>query len=145
VTQELHVLLTRWKGNGFINELTYKRLLTSDGNIPRAYELIKIHKAGNLLRVIVSSINSLLYDFFPYLHNIIIKSISQALNYIKDSFHLVEKLWHSFRLIILFFDSNYILASLDVVSLFTNVLVDLALNSIEKRWDHIFKNKHSKG
>ena len=64
MTQGLHVLLTRWKGNGFINELTYKRLLTSDGNIPRAYELIKIHKAGNLLRVIVSSINSLLYDFF---------------------------------------------------------------------------------
>jgi len=36
------------------------------------------------------------------------------------------------------FDSNYILASLDVVFLFTNVPVDLALNSIEKRWIYIF-------
>jgi len=35
------------------------------------------------------------------------------------------------------FDSNYILASLDVVSLFTNVPIDLILNSIEKRWVHI--------
>jgi len=35
------------------------------------------------------------------------------------------------------FDSNYILASLDVVSLFTNVSIDLILNSIEKRWVHI--------
>jgi len=33
------------------------------------------------------------------------------------------------------FDSNYILE--DIVSLFINVPVDLALNSIEKRWVHI--------
>jgi len=37
------------------------------------------------------------------------------------------------------FDSNYILASLDIVSLFTNIPVDLALNNIEKRWVHISK------
>jgi len=39
------------------------------------------------------------------------------------------------------FDSNYILASLDIVSLFTNIPVDLALNNIEKRWVHISKKK----
>jgi len=100
--------------------------MTSDSNIPR-YGLIKIHKADNLLRIITSSINSPLF----FLHNIIIKSISQAPSYIKDSFYLVEKLNGKA------FDSNYVLASLDVVSLF-NVPVDLALNSIEKRSVHIF-------
>jgi len=37
-------------------------------------------------------------------------------------------------------DSNYVLVSLDIVFLFTNVPVDLALNSIEKRWIHINKS-----
>jgi len=37
------------------------------------------------------------------------------------------------------FDSDYVLASLDIVSFFTNILyIDLALNSIDKRWIHIF-------
>ncbi|KYQ48579.1 hypothetical protein ALC60_12372, partial [Trachymyrmex zeteki] len=35
------------------------------------------------------------------------------------------------------FDSQYVLASLDVVSLFTNIPVDLAVNSIDRRWDYI--------
>ena len=56
------VLLTRWKYKEFIEVYsTYRRLLTTDGNIPRTYGLIKIHKAGNPLRVIVSSLNSPLY------------------------------------------------------------------------------------
>jgi len=57
--------------------------------------------------------------FFLFLHNIIIKSIPQIPSYIKDSFHLVEKLNG------MAFPSNYVLASLDVISLFTNVSVDL--------------------
>jgi len=35
-------LLTRWKICDFIDELTYKKLMTSDGNIPKAYGLTKI-------------------------------------------------------------------------------------------------------
>ena len=74
-----------------------KRLLTSDGNIPKAYGLIKIHKAGNPLRVIVSSINSPLYYLSLYLHNIIIKNISQAASYIKDSSSNRKTKWHGFQ------------------------------------------------
>ena len=33
-----------------------------------------------------------------------------------------------------------ILASLDVISLFTNIPIDLVSKSIEKRWDYIIKN-----
>ncbi|KYQ48744.1 hypothetical protein ALC60_12250, partial [Trachymyrmex zeteki] len=94
--QDLRVLLVEWKCNRFIDEPTYRRLLTTDGIIPRAYGLTKIHKDGNPLRVIVP---------------------------------LVDKL-NGTR-----FDFQYVLASLDVVSLFTNIA--LAVNGIDRRWDYI--------
>ena len=56
LTQDLRMLLIRWKAVGFIDKLTYKRLMTSDGNIPRTYGLIKIHKIGK--RKIGNSIES---------------------------------------------------------------------------------------
>ena len=102
------------------DEQTYRRLLTTDGVIPRVYGLTKIYKESNPLRVIVSSINSPLYYLSLFLHNIINDSIPKALSHIKDSFHLVEKLNGTV------FDSQYIFASLDVVFIFTNIPVDLA-------------------
>ena len=71
LTQDLRTLLVRWKRDLFIDERTYRRLLTTDDVIPRAYGLTKIHKDGNPLRVIVSSVNSPLYDFSLFLHNLI--------------------------------------------------------------------------
>ena len=69
LTQDLHTLLMRWKRDHFIDEQTYRRLLTTDGIIPRVYGLTKIHKDGNPLRMIVSSVNSPLYYFSLFLHN----------------------------------------------------------------------------
>ncbi|KYQ46837.1 hypothetical protein ALC60_14128, partial [Trachymyrmex zeteki] len=69
LTSDLRSLLVRWKGKKFIDDSTYRRLLTTDGIIPKAYGLTKIHKQGNPLRIIVSSINSQLYYFSLFLHN----------------------------------------------------------------------------
>ncbi|KYN15798.1 hypothetical protein ALC57_11970, partial [Trachymyrmex cornetzi] len=71
LTQDLRALLVRWKRDSYIDDQTYRRLLTTDGVIPRAYGLTKIHKDGNPLRIIVSSINSPLYSLSLFLHNII--------------------------------------------------------------------------
>ncbi|KYN07871.1 hypothetical protein ALC62_01155 [Cyphomyrmex costatus] len=129
LTQDLRALLVRWKGVKFIDDSTYRKLFMTDGNIPRAYGLIKIHKNGNPLRVIISSINSPLYYISLFLHNNIIQnSIPQASSYIKDSFHLVNKLNG------IHFDLKYTLVSLDVVSFFTNIPHNL-IDSINKRWD----------
>ena len=90
--------------------------------------MTKIHKDGNPLRVIVSSVNSPLYYFSLFLHNLISDSIPKAPSYIRDSLHgLVKHLNGTV------FDPEYVLASLDVISLFTNIPIELALNSIDRR------------
>lgn len=55
--RDLHCLLTRWKNNNYITNKMYKRLNCTDGVLPRAYGLPKIHKPDCPLRIIVSSIN----------------------------------------------------------------------------------------
>jgi len=56
--------------------------MNNDGTIPRAYGLPKIHKMGYPLRIIVTSVNSPLYNLAYYLHLIIKKSIPAALSHI---------------------------------------------------------------
>ena len=102
--------------------------------MPRAYGLPKIHKVGCPFRIIVSSINSPLYNLSKFFHKIIYKSLKLPPSYIKNSYDLVKKL--NGRLI----DSNYTLASLDIVSLFTNIPTEIATNSIKKRWSFIKNN-----
>ena len=124
-------LLNRWKDKLFIGEQTYKNLTGSEGLLPRAYGLPKVHKEGCPLRVIVSSINSPLYSLASYLHKILHDNIKTATSYIKNSLHLVREL-RNFHV-----EPNYHLCSLDVVSLFTNVPIELSIESILKRWNDI--------
>src|SRR5580765_2372334 len=130
----LHDILTRWKRMNYINYATYRRLNCSDGVLPRAYGLPKIHKPNCPLRIIVSSVNSPLHSIATFLHNIIHGSIPKAHSHIDNSFELVDKLTG------LHIEDNYKLISLDVVSLFTNIPVELAMESILNRWEHIEMN-----
>ena len=84
-------MLTRWKTKGHIKDSDYKALYCSDGSLPRAYELPKIHKPGCPLRIIVSSVGSPLYSLATFLHNRLFKTIPKADSYIKNSFELVKK------------------------------------------------------
>ena len=86
------------------------------------------------MRIIVSSVNSPLYPLSIFLYQIIHSSIPHSRSFILNSSDLVNKLKN------ITIKSNYQLASLDVVSLFTNVLIQAAVNSIKKRWTLISKN-----
>ncbi|KYN50004.1 hypothetical protein ALC62_00031, partial [Cyphomyrmex costatus] len=108
LTTDLKNILVRWKNKSFMDGITYKKLLTTDGNIPRAYGLTKIHKVNYLMRIIPS--------------------------FIKNSIDLINKI-KNVKL-----ESNSSLVSLDVVSLFTNIPLDLATDSVVRRWDLISKN-----
>jgi len=100
----------------------------SDGILPRAYGLPKIHKRDIPFRIIVSSINSSLYSFASYLHKVISTSVSKSQNDTGDSYQLVKKL--SGNVI----NDNNILISLGVISLFTNIPINLAIDSVANRW-----------
>jgi len=134
LTNQTRELLTRWKNKEFITDNTYNRIYISDGNLPRAYGLPKIHKPGLTFRIIVSSVDGPLYSLGNYLHGIISKNISKPHSHILNSHQLVEKLNGTT------IEKGYDLISLDVVSLFTNVPVNMAIDSVSNRWCNISKS-----
>lgn len=105
----------------------------SDGVLPRAYGLPKIHKTNCPLRIIVSSINSPLHKFATFLHNCLYDNLLHAKSHINNSYDLVDKLNN------LYVDDQQKLISLDVVSLFTNIHTDLIIDAVSKRW-HFLQN-----
>ena len=111
-------MFSRWKGKDLIDDLTYRKLRMIDG-ISRAYGLTKIHKQNYSLRIIISSLNSPLYNLSLFLHNIIIDSIPETPSFIKNNFDLINKL-KNVKL-----EPDSVLVFLDVVSLFTNIPIDL--------------------
>ncbi|XP_039311308.1 uncharacterized protein LOC120359073 [Solenopsis invicta] len=129
LTKGARELLTRWKNKKYITESTFKRVSCSDGILPRAYGLPKVHKPGVPLRIIISSIDSPLYGLATLLHEIISKNIPDAASKINNSFELDRNLKDK-RL-----EPGHELISLDVVSLFTNIPIGLALESISHRWE----------
>ena len=102
-----------WKNKEYIDEHTYSKLLVTDGILPCAYRLPKIHKHNVPLRIIVSCINRPLYHIASYLYNIIKKSIPSHFSSIENNYRTHN---HGLPL-----DPNYTLNSLDVMSLFTNI------------------------
>jgi len=131
--RKLNDLLKNWFQKGFITKQTYFSMFSSDSILPKAYGLPKIHKKNNPYRIIVSSINTALYPLASFLQTIISDSLTFNNRYVKNSYELYKTL--SGKKI----DNTNILVSLDVISLFTNVPQDRAIESILNRWTLIEK------
>jgi len=131
IENKLNECLRAWRGAEYISNKEYYSLICNDKPLPRAYGLPKIHKPNIPFRIIVSCINTTLYKFATFLHNVLHKNLPTSRSFIKNSFELVGSL--SGRHI----DESHVLLSLDVVSLFTNVPLELALEGVRKRWDYI--------
>jgi len=82
----LHELQERWKNHNYIPDMTYKRLNCTDGVLPRAYGLPKIHEPNCPCRIIVSSINTPLHPLTAFLHNIIYDTIPRTHSHVANSF-----------------------------------------------------------
>jgi hypothetical protein len=133
MTKSVRELLTRWRNKSYITPAMYKRAYCSDGNLPRAYGLPKVHKPGCPFRIIISSIDSPMYALATFLHGILSKNIPDASSNVANSFDLIKKLKN------INIETDFTLISLDVVSLFTNIPVESALESVSNRWEHIEK------
>jgi len=97
--------------------------------LSRAYDLFiwKIHKTDYPLRVIVSSINSSIHNLASFLHKIIHENLPLAEIAIDNNYQLTKNISK------LTISHNTIFLSLDVVSLFNNVSIDLVLKDILRK------------
>jgi hypothetical protein len=120
-----------WYTKKFINEVTYKKLITKHSQAPKIYFKPKIHKENRPLRPIVSSVNSPTYNLSKYLSNILNKIIGQT------QYHIINSKNFKYYIKSKTLLENHILISLDVVSLFTNIPTELALKTIELKWKDI--------
>ena len=94
----------------------------------------KIHKANFPLRPIISTINSPTHFLAKILYNELKDCFPKPKSHINNSLDFKKKINN------LFIPDNYVFISLDVCSLFTNILCDLVLHSIDKRI-HLIRNK----
>ncbi|XP_060518421.1 uncharacterized protein LOC132697147 [Cylas formicarius] len=124
-------IINRWEKALLISPQTAKHLKINNAITPRIYGLPKLHKQNIPLRPIVSCTQSPFEKLSKFLKNILKNIVNDNEYYIKDSWQFKEKIS---RIIL---PHDHILASLDVVSLYTNIPIDLAIDIINKKWDMI--------
>lgn len=129
-------LISRWVNELIIDLKTAYLLKIHNAQPPRIYGLAKTHKQGIPLRPIVNFIQAPTYNLSKYLANILTKITGKSEQHVKDSWSFVE---HIKKQTI---PPNHILVSLDVISLYTNTPIKVALEVIEKKWDTISENTH---
>ncbi|XP_075160530.1 uncharacterized protein LOC142233476 [Haematobia irritans] len=110
-------------------------LTSNSATAPRLYGLPKIHKTNMPLRPISSSVEVPCYNLSKYIGDILSNIILEKYN-IKNSMELKTRLEE------VSLDEDDILISLDVVSLFTNIPIYLAIKNIMTQWKTL--EKHTK-
>ncbi|KAK9752318.1 hypothetical protein QE152_g4327 [Popillia japonica] len=133
------------KRYGYIDDVAMKHLTCYNGVCPKFtcyngvcpkfYGLPKIHKVNCPLRPIVSFCGSPVYNLSIYLSGVLSTSMSLRTDFnIKDTFDFAEKVKE------ISLPENYQIVSLDVVTLFTCIPLDLIISVIELHWDVISPN-----
>lgn len=134
IQKQLNAMVTSWEKEGRISASTGKKLRCYNGHHARIYGLPKIHKPNLPLRPIVSSLGTPLYHLSAFLSDALNKTVGFSRSAVKNS----EDFCNKIRGINL--PPNYILLSLDVVSLFTNINSRTVIRCVEDRWMEIKKN-----
>lgn len=124
--------IARLNNLDIIDDVTAKKMKKYNSVPPKLYGNPKVHKEGNPLRPIVSSVNGPINNLAKYLADILSSAYNKENDYyIKDSFHFAEQL-NGFVL-----PCDYVVASLDVVNLFGNLSKELITTVIIENWPEI--------
>jgi hypothetical protein len=133
------------KANKLIDKLTKKDLLKDEKYrfikkklncvSPKLYGLRKTHKENLAMRPVVSCIGSPAYLLATYVHIILNPYVKSFKHNIKNSHEFVLQIKD------VSLPPDYVLISLDVVSLFTNIPKDLVKNILKEKWNEIHKTK----
>jgi hypothetical protein len=134
IQKQLNSVLKTIFDKGHINWFTYDKLTSHNGVSPKIYGLPKIHKTGTPFRPIVSFVQSPTYNSASHLSTIL-RKIKKIEKYnIKNSYKLKEELQRENV------PDGFSLVSFDVVSLFTSIDVQLAIDEIMLNWPEIQKH-----
>ncbi|XP_050497247.1 uncharacterized protein LOC126878721 [Diabrotica virgifera virgifera] len=117
--------------SGQIDDDTKKKLTGYKGVIPKFYALPKIHKPQLSVRPIVACIGSPTNLLASFLTEILTNAYVSNEYDVKSSFDVFNS-FNNYQL-----PEGYVIISLDVVSLFTNVHLDAALIAVENNWNFI--------
>ncbi|XP_045473559.1 uncharacterized protein LOC123679985 isoform X3 [Harmonia axyridis] len=125
-------IVKQLKDKGFIDASMARKLTTYKAIPPRIYGLPKVHKADIPLRPIVSTIGSASVELSQFMTQILTEAFSDFHDYtIADSFQFASKI-NNFIL-----PQGYKLISLDAVSLFTNISLELVIQIIQQEWSRV--------
>ena len=116
-----------------IDQRTYYSLKTNTATCPRIYGQPKAHKPDLPLRPVVPNITAPAYNLSKFVSRILQSSIQSPYN-VKDSFEFCQFI-NSVTL-----PPSYIMISLDVISLFTNIPHELVSTGIIENWQLIRTN-----
>ncbi|XP_055590189.1 uncharacterized protein LOC129742323 [Uranotaenia lowii] len=126
------------KSNDFVNRLfklnlidkrTKRLLYTSDSVCPRIYGQPKAHKQNLPLRPVIPNVTAPTHRISKFLANILLSC--------KGKYNISSSSAFCEEINTVVLPEGYIIVSLDVVSLFTNVPRHLVIKTIIDRWDEI--------
>lgn len=124
-------LVADWYKMGYITLKEKTVITTYTGATPRMYGLPKIHKPNIPLRPIVSNTNSPTYQLAKFYAQIIHNSIDHEKYNIHSSFSFQQFITEQL------IPPQHIVVSLDVISLFTSIPINLITANIDQRWSRI--------
>lgn len=126
-----NLIVEKLFNNKFIDNWTKNRLVNKTCMAPRIYGLPKIHKDGNPLRPICSSINSPGNALCKFMLTILGNLTKDSKYNVKDAVDFKKRLKNQTV------DDDEIMVSFDVVNLFPSIPINVALDILRNKWTEI--------